>query len=295
MSRFKLFIENFFVYGLTGVIGKFIPLIMVPIVTRLLPDTSIYGTVDIFRVIVSLGSAFAILSMYDVMFRLFFEKDSLTFKKSICSNALIIVVISSLVTSSLVIVFSKNISLLLFDSIQYNFWIKFIGIQISIASLSNIFRAPTRMQNQRKVFVLISFISPLISYSISIPVILFVNPFGGLIVGSFGSDLFQFIFFGLLNKNWFKLSMIDKKKIKEMLKIGLPLLPTFLIYWIFSSFDRIMISNMLGTTQNGIYAVGSKMGQISNLIYTAFAGGWQYFAFSTMKDKDQVELNSKVF
>ncbi|MGL5367270.1 MAG: lipopolysaccharide biosynthesis protein, partial [Cetobacterium somerae] len=48
-------------------------------------------------------------------------------------------------------------------------------------------------------------------------------------------------------------------------------------------------------TELGIYSVGAKVASISQLVYTAFAGGWQYFAFSTMKDEDQVELNSKVF
>lgn len=33
----------------------------------------------------------------------------------------------------------------------------------------------------------------------------------------------------------------------------------------------------------------------SQLIYLAFSGGWQYFAFSTMKEHDQVETNSLVF
>lgn len=295
MSRAKLFAENFFVYGLTGIIGKAIPLVMVPIVTRLIPDTSIYGAVDILRVIVSFGSAFAILGMYDAMFRLFFEKESISFKKQICSSAFFVILISSTITSLCIVFFSKTISLILFSDASYSFWVKIVGIQIFVSAVSNILKAPTRMQNKRKIFVFISFLSPLISYSISIPVIIFYDPFVGLISGSFGSVLFQLIFFYSLNRKWFDFKRFEKKKAKEMLKIGLPLLPTFLIYWVFSSFDRIMISNMLGTEQNGIYAVGAKMGQISNLIYTGFAGGWQYFAFSTMKDKDQVELNSKVF
>ena len=56
-----------------------------------------------------------------------------------------------------------------------------------------------------------------------------------------------------------------------------------------------MITNMLGNHQTGIYAIGTKVASGSHLIYTAFAGGWQYFAFSTMKDKDQVKNNSNVF
>ena len=52
-----------------------------------------------------------------------------------------------------------------------------------------------------------------------------------------------------------------------------------------------MITNMLGIDAAGLYAVGSKLGMASQLIYMAFAGGWQYFAFSTMKEKDQVDTN----
>ena len=72
-------------------------------------------------------------------------------------------------------------------------------------------------------------------------------------------------------------------------------MPNFLIYWVFNSSDKLMITNILGTSATGIYSVGSKLGHASQLIYTAFAGGWQYFAFSTMKEKNQVESNSKIF
>jgi O-antigen/teichoic acid export membrane protein len=56
-----------------------------------------------------------------------------------------------------------------------------------------------------------------------------------------------------------------------------------------------MITNMLGMEQVVVYSIGARVASISQLIYAAFAGGWQYFAFSTMKDSDQVSLNSKVF
>ena len=43
MSKVKLFIENFLVYGLGGVLSKIVPLIMLPIITRLMPDTFYFG------------------------------------------------------------------------------------------------------------------------------------------------------------------------------------------------------------------------------------------------------------
>ena len=72
-------------------------------------------------------------------------------------------------------------------------------------------------------------------------------------------------------------------------------MPNFLIYWLFNSCDKLMIVNILNTEASGIYSVGAKLGQASQLIYTAFAGGWQFFAFSTMREKGQVRSNSLIF
>ena len=80
-----------------------------------------------------------------------------------------------------------------------------------------------------------------------------------------------------------------------MLMIAIPLLPNFLIYWVFDSCNKVMITNMIGIGEACVYSVGSKLGHASQLIYTAFAGGWQYFAFSTMKEENQVKDNSLVF
>ena len=95
MKKFRLFIENFLVYGLGGTIGKIVPLIMVPIVTRLMPDPSYYGISDLSNTLISFASALAVLGMYDAMYRMYFEKDEEDFKKRICSTALTFTLCSS--------------------------------------------------------------------------------------------------------------------------------------------------------------------------------------------------------
>ena len=87
MNKLKLFIENFLVYGLGGVISKIVPLIMVPIVTRLMPSSDYYGLSDLSNTVVQFASALAIMGMYDAMYRMFFEKEDDEYKKNICSTA----------------------------------------------------------------------------------------------------------------------------------------------------------------------------------------------------------------
>lgn len=294
MNRLKLFIENFLVYGLGGMISKIVPFIMLPIVTRLMPNSFYFGLNDISTVVVSFGQALAVMGMYDAMFRMFFEKEDKEYKKQICSTALTFTMITSIVIFGIMILLRRPLASLFFSDIKYANLLCLSAMSILIGSTNSIVAAPTRMQNQRKVFLVTNFLSPVISYSISIPLLLKGYYVIALPLASVIAALSTEIIFIVLNHNWFRFNL-NKKYLKEMLVIALPLVPNFLVYWIFNSSDRLMISKIIGTDWNGIYAVGAKIGQASQLIYTAFAGGWQYFAFSTMKDNDQVQMTSKIF
>jgi len=110
MNKFKLFIENFFVYGLGGIISKIIPLIMIPIITRLMPNSTYFGISDMSNTIISFASALAILGMYDAMYRFFFEKDDEENKKKVCSTTLFFTLITSIIISIVIILFKEKIS-----------------------------------------------------------------------------------------------------------------------------------------------------------------------------------------
>lgn len=295
VNRKKLLSENFLVYGLGGVISKIIPLIMVPIVTRMMPNSSYYGISDLANTIVSLFSAIAVLGMYDAMYRLFFEKSEEEYKKDICSSAFVFTLLFSVFVAVMMVLFQKPISSLFFSDFGYGNLVMISAISVLIGSTNSIVSAPTRMQNKRGVFLLMNTISPVVSYSISIPLLVNGYYLIALPIANACSSITSELIFWILNRKWFSFKRVHWKYIWDMLKIALPLTPNFIIYWIFNSSDRVMISNLMGSEANGIYAVAAKFGQISQLIYTAFAGGWQYFAFSIMKDKDNKQVISKVF
>ena len=295
MSRFKLFLENLLVYGLGGVISKLVPLIMLPIITRLMPDTFYFGLNDISTTVVSFGSAIAVMGMYDAMFRLFFEKDDEEYKKSICSTTLTFTLIMSIIVFGILIVFKTFWAQVFFSDVKYENLLMLSAMSVLIGATNSIVSAPTRMKNQKKIFLITNTLSPIISYSISIPLLVKGFYVIALPLAAVVSALTIEIIFIILNKNWFSIKKVNLAYLKPLLVIAIPLFPNFLVYWVFNSCDRLMISQILGMDYNGIYAIGGKIGQVSQLIYTAFAGGWQFFAFSTMKDSDQVEMTSHIF
>lgn len=294
-SKFKIFIENFLVYGLGGIISKIVPLIMVPIITRIMPNTEYFGISDMSQTIISFGSALAVIGMYDAMYRMFFEKDDERYKKTVCSTTLMFTLGTSTIVFLIMIVIREQLAKGFLGNRSLSYVIYLSAIATLVSATNSIIAAPTRMQNKRKVFLVTNTISPLLSYGIAIPLLLkgyyvIALPLAGVISGITMEASFY-----VLNRRWFLPKLFDKKLLKQLLIIAIPLFPNFLIYWIFNSSDRLMITNLMSVGAEGIYSVGSKLGHASQLIYTAFAGGWQFFAFSTMKENDQVSSNSKIF
>ncbi len=294
MRKVKLFIETFLVYGLGGIISKIIPFIMLPIITRLMPGTFFFGLNDLISIIASFASAFAVMGMYDAMFRMFFEKMDDAYRKTVCSTALTFVCVMAAIVFVLLIIFQEPIGYFFFENVQYAYLVWFSAIAVLVSATNSIFSAPTRMQNQRGIFLITNTVGPILSYGIAIFLLLQGYYIIALPMAAIISAFVMDISFFLLNRGWFSFRMFDISTLRQLLALGVPVMPAFLIYWIINSCDRVMIAQFLGVGQVGIYAVGAKLGHASQLIYTAFVGGWQYFAFTTMREENQVESNSLV-
>ncbi|WP_430884117.1 oligosaccharide flippase family protein [Fusibacter sp. JL216-2] len=295
MSRRRLFIENIFVYGFINVLNKIVPFLLLPVITRMLPDASDFGVYSMYTTVVGFGTPLAILGLYDAMFREYFEKEDLEYRYNVTTTTQRMNMLSSFVILCVLALFNKNLSNLFFGSFDYGNIIILAAIGVFIGGVSNPIQAPTRLQNQRRIFVISGLISSFVTYLLAMILIYFGFSYFGLIYSSIIATSILLIFFWSRNRMFFIKGTFDRNIAKELLKIGLPLLPTFLIYWVYNAMDKIMITNMLGTFDLGIYSIGSKMAQASQLIYAGFAGGYSYFKFSTMKDSDQIEMNSRLF
>ena len=294
-KRSKLFIENILVYGLGGMISKFIPLIMLPIILKLYPNRSYMGLNDLSHNFISFAAALAVCGLYDAMFRLFFDSKSKEWQQKVCSTAFLFVTCTSLVLFAVCLLLRNLIAKVYFDDAQYVSLTVITVVGFLVSATNQIVSAPTRIQNKRKVFLVTNTVSPFIAYAIAVPLILKGYYIMAMPIATVIAAVTLELSFAIMNRSYFSPKCFDRKVLKELLKIGLPLLPNFLIYWVYNSSDKWMITKILDAEETGTYAVASRIGHISNLIYTAFAGGWLYFAYSTMEDDDQIQMKSNIF
>lgn len=295
MNRKKLLVENFLIYGLGGVIGKIIPFIMLPIITYLLPDETYFGINDLFTTVSSLFCVIGLMGMSDTAFRFFFDNEDLDHKKSVCSTAFAIVICVTGASVIILLLFGGLISVNVYGSVQYYFLIIFNVFSIIVNNLSSMAAIPTRVLNRRKTYLILNSIGGIITYLVAI---LFIQRgwyLSALPLATIVSATILLVVFWYLNREWFCVRLIRKDFIVSFIKFGLPLMPQLLMYYVINSSDKLMIAAMLGQSLNGLYAVGSKFGHISQLIYMAFAGGWTYYRYATMNAYDQVQNISRIF
>ncbi len=292
MNKKQLLFENVFIYGFSSVVSKIIPFIFLPIVLNLLNSPSAYGIYTTYITIIGFGTPLVVFGMYDAVFREYFEFNDQEYKNKVLSTSLRFIVLTSIIIIILFVIGSELIASL-FGITEIK--IIFLALVSSVINgFITIFAMPTRLKNNRKTYVIMSGIIPVILYILSLITLFFGLSFYGLIVANLISNLITLIFYFIINYKYFNIRLYSKIILTKLLKVAIPLVPLFLIYWLYNSLDRIFILQLLGLNDLGIYSVAAKFGSISAILYSAFAGGFQHFSFSTMKESNQVKNNTKL-
>lgn len=119
------------------------------------------------------------------------------------------------------------------------------------------------------------FLSTIISYTVTITMMLFKEP-------------------RLRTK---VISSKDNRELtKEMLRYSAPIVPSGLSWWIMGASDRYVIRFLLGSAANGIYAIANKFPTILSMLFTIFNYSWTDVAIGSLKEgKETSEYASHTF
>lgn len=286
MNRIKKLFSNTFLFAISNFGSKVISFLLIPIYTSVL-STEQYGTIDVILTSVALSLPLVTLGMSDAVLRFSMEPE--TDRKSIFSTGLSVVIIgylASLLPIILLIYYLKvsehmlpMLILLFFNSI-YQFVSQFCRgiskiIHFSIAGLLQ-----TIIFMLTNILMVLVFSMGVFGYLLSAS-IAFAVP---IIYLTVAAKLYKYIG-GRFNKALFK----------EMIKYSLPLIPNTLFWWVMNSSDKLFISQMLGKSYNGLYAIANKLPSIINTISIVFFQAWQLSAIEEVNSDDKGEYYEKVF
>ncbi len=119
----------------------------------------------------------------------------------------------------------------------------------------------------------------------------------GYILSVVLSDTLSSVFMCATGKNlkYLTFKNIDKTLAKDMIRYSIPLIPTFILWWVVGASDRYMVRLMIDAESNGIYSVAYKIPTIISIVSTIFFQAWQMSAISEANSKDREKFYSQVF
>ena len=292
-SKKNRLVKNTMILSFGTFCTKGIMFILTPLLTRWLTQEE-YGTFDLLLTYISLLIPFITLDIGEAAFRFLVneeeqEKNKNSTKK-IISSAFFTTIIGLLLTTIVIAsiyIFQKNIRgflpsfliLLLCEAI-YTFNTFLIrGIKkLPIYAISNI------------IFV----------FSMAIFSFIFTKVFklglnGILTAYSLGYvTSILYAVFKLKLYRYYNFKSVDFKLLKKMIKFSLPLMPNSISWWIMNVSDRTIVSAVLGTSVNAVYAVANKIPNLCQTFFNVFHLSWQENAVETMNDKDRDQYYSSV-
>ena len=289
MNKKKQLAKNTIIIFFGRVCTQLISFFLLPLYTSYL-ITSEYGLVDLIQTYITLLVPIITLELEMGIFRYLIdarssEKDT----KKLLSNNFYILTISLFIFSILFIIFTS------FVTIPFR-WL--ILIDIIVCVLSGNFLQVARGIGKTVDFSISSVLTGITIVISNIVLIVFMGMQAeGMIIsmalGNFICSLYLFLRLKLYSKIDFKL--VDHKQIREMYKYSIPLIPNGISWWIVNVSDRTIISFILGSAANGVYAISNKFPTIISSLTGVFNLSWSESAALHINSKDRDEFFSDIF
>ena len=277
-------VKNSLVYVITDGINKAIPFILLPFISRYLTPAD-YGIVSNYSVYIQILSVVIYLCTAGIIPVMFFKVDR-TDLKTYISNMLLINTGFSFLCIIIAFLEKGNIE----RHLSIPLFIQLIGIiSVWFTSFTNINLVLWRCEEKP-----LSFGSYQISQSLlsAVTTILFVMI---LLMGWQGRVysmmvsciLMGFISVWLLHVRGYLGYSISTKHIKKIMIFSLPLFPHALSFWFKSGTDKILLTNLCGLSDNGLYSVALTWGAVVSLILLAYNNSYNPYLFKKLSEFDK--------
>jgi len=274
------------IYTTTNVINSAIPFFMLPILTRFLTPQE-YGIVAMFQVLVGIVGIFSGLGTNGAISRQYYEKETIDISKYITS-CFYIWIVSSLFIGLIFGIFSEWIAYLTDFPAKWLWTVVVVSVGQFVISVVLVL---WQVQVKPIAYGIFQILLTLVNVGLSL---WFIIGFGMGWQGRVDGQVLAYLIFASLGlfilwKNgWLIKWTYDSDYVKHALGFSFPLLFHSIGGLAIVMTDRILITNMVGITDTGVYVVGTQIGMIIGLLQSSFNQAWVPWLFSQLKKEDEI-------
>ena len=283
-SSIAFIISSFFLKGIS--------FITTPIFTRLMDPTQ-YGIMATYTSWTSIIDVFALLGLTSAGVFNVGLNDHRDTRNQYISSTLTLCNLTTLIVFAVIAVCKIVIgeSFLLPTNLLVLMFLHFIFSPAQVFWITR-----QKYEYKYKLAFIITIASTLVSQAVSILGV-FVNTTGhDAYVKLWCAELSSFLFVIPLYVLTFVRgkTFFNRHRWKQTLVFALPLIPHYLAQHVMSGADRIMLSNMVGSSSAGIYSVVANISMIATIVWGAINASLVAYVFEHLAKKEYKPINSTV-
>ena len=286
-SRAKYLIKNTAIFAIGNIATKLITFFLVPLYTNALA-TDQYGTADLVTTLCAVLAPVLILNIGEGVMR--FSLDDGADYNKIMSVGLALLALSFAI--GLVIIPIAG----LFGAVAgYTIYIYFYTVTLAGSQLFLCYLRGKELLVRYAVGNILQTIAVAVLNILFLLVLDLGLPgyFMAYILSSAVAIVYAFLAGNVVDV--FRNFKIDFDLAKEMSRYSAVLIPNTFMWWIINSSDRVLVTALLGTAANGIYAVSYKIPSVVSVVAGIFNQAWSYTAIHEDGSEDRDEYCDRVY
>lgn len=281
------------IYGLSGIISRFISIFLVPLYTSIF-TTSDYGIMNLIGSFFFFVNIFVTFALDNSAARWYYDTtDEEDQKKTISSWFWFQLLISALICF-LIIILSKFLSKKLLDQ---NDSLLFIIPSLSV--ITNVFTTIVsnwfRMRRKAIQTVIFNLSFSILTIALTVYFVIYLRKgVLGVFYATLISNVLSAILCLFILKSWISIRFFSKKRLKEMLVFSLPLIPTALCFWVINSSSSFILNMYCNLDEVGLFQLGVTISTAIALFTSSFQMAWGPFAYSILSRENAKQVYSFV-
>ena len=279
------------IYGVGSVATRFVGLITLPLFTAYLSPEE-YGVLAMLALLGMVAQPVFSLGLSAAMGPSYFEKDTISNKSktvwSVFAINMLSVFILIILAWSFPVLFGKFVRL----PENYSFLVSLSLTGTALTILVTSFMQRIQFERQARLYVMITVATALAAILTSIYTVVFLG-WGvyGMVYGQVAGNLITFLaFFAVGIRDTFP--TISGRIIKDLLKLGLPFVPSFAFLFILMHVNKYILEWRYGLDAVGVYSIGFNLGMAMSIITGGITTAW--FPFYMRYIDKQLEA-TKIF
>jgi O-antigen/teichoic acid export membrane protein len=275
------------IYGLGGLVSRFVALLLLPLYTRYLTPAD-YGAVETLVALAAILATLLRLGIASAFFRFYFDSADPTHRLRVVRTSFWFTMAMATIGLVAGLLLADAISEWLFDTDDRATLVRaafvLLWAQMNYEQMTSLFRA-----EERAVAFTVATLANLAITVAATVLFVVVLDWGatGVVVGNFTGTLVVYVSLLAYRREQLGLTL-DRPLLRSMNRFGLPLVPSMLSLWMLNFGDRFFLLKLADASEVGVYSIGSRIASAMVLLLAAFRAAWLAFAYS-IEDDDRAK------